>query len=228
MPKPAELSERDWEIIRHVHRYRVSTERVLWGQFFAELGLDATRKAVSQLVTEGWLQKRPLAGQSKFLTLDTRGNCISGLTERARHRFSEQTLLEHFAVLFFCMRSGYERLTVADLRAMDPKFAKQPYLGRAYYVRQTNAGLNLSCCLADRGKSPRRLITRAHSVLASRYRSLRYTELIQDGRFSITILTAFPSMLEPLQLEIQERHQSRAAIFVEVVPEMAEFLAMRR
>lgn len=228
MPRPEELSERDWQIIRHVHRYRVSTERVIWSLFFADVELDAVRKVVDRLITTGWLRKHKLVGQKKFLTLDTRGNYACGHEERARHRFSEQTLLDHFAVLFFRLRSGHERLTSADLEAMDPEFKCSASWVHAYYVRTMPHGLVLSCYLVDRGRSPRRLVTRTHSLLASHYRLPRFAKLIQDGHFGITILTAYPSMVGPLKDEIRDRHRGPSTIHIEVVPEMADFITSRR
>lgn len=228
MQKPSDLTDRDWQIVTHVYRYRVSSTPVIWQQFFADLESGAARNVVRRLVTEGWLRKWPLEGQRHFLTLDTRGAFACHLRERSPARFSEQALPGMFAVLHFCLRNGYERLTPPELRAIDPQFDTPAGWAHAYYVHRAERGLCLSCCLIDRRKSPRRLVTRARDLIVARYKVPQFRSLIQAGQFTVTILTAYAGGVEPIVDEVRRRHSGPVRIQVEAVPEFAEYLPSRQ
>ena len=222
--RPEELNERGWEVLRHVHRYQVTTERMIWSRYFSDANLNAARNAIGRLVNSGWLRKVRLSGQQKYVTLDTRGNFAFGIEQRARSRFSDQTLHTLLAMLHFCHRSGCERLTRADLRAIDPEFDTPVTWAHPHYVRDTDHGKSLSCCLVDRGAAPRRLVTRADTLIAVRYRIPKFRELIQARHFSVTLLTSRIDCVAPIQLEITEKTRSPVPIYIEVVPELAQLL----
>ena len=133
---PEELSDRDWRIVQHVYRYRVSTEPVIGRLFLPEAKLNAARNVVRRLVREGWLRKWTMRGQTRYVTLDSRGYAACGLPNKSPSCFSDQTLPTLFAVLYFCIHHGFERKTPEELRAIDPEFDTQAGWAHAYFVHQ--------------------------------------------------------------------------------------------
>lgn len=222
---PEELSDRDWRIVQHVYRYRVSTEPVIGRLYLPELTLSAARNVVRRLAREGWLHKWNMSTHTRYLTLDSRGYAACGLPNKSPSCFSEQTLPTLFAVLYFCIHHGFERLTPEELRAIDPEFDTPAGWAHAYFVHQVAHGLAMSCCLVDHRVSPRRLVTRARGIIADRYKLPQFRSLIHAKRFSITILTAYAGSVAAIEQEIARRHRGLAAIQVQVVPELAALQA---
>lgn len=225
---PDELSDRDWRIVQHVYRYRVSTEPVIGRLFLPEATLSAARNVVRRLIREGWLHKWTMRGQTRYVTLDSRGYAACGLPNQSPSRFSDQTLPTLFAVLYFCIHHGFERLTPEELRAIDPEFDTPAGWAHAYFVHQVAHGLAMSCCLVDHRVAPRRLVTRARRIIADRYKAPQFRSLIHAKRFSITVLTAYAGSVAAIEQEITRRHRGLAAIQVQVVPELAALLTTVR
>ncbi len=226
--KPEELSDRDWAIVRHIYRYRLSTTAIILQQFFPGCYESSARNVIRRLIAQGWIGKAVFAGQQKYLLLDKRGILACRSDPRQRVQFSDFTVPGFFAVLYYCIRTGHERLTQGDLRAIEPDFDHPSVWGAAHYVRQTDCGPSLGCFRIDSGLSPRRLVSRAETLVAKRYHLPKFRELIEAGHFNVTFLTAYPSMVEATRQEIAERHRGPTAFYVELVPELAALLAVKR
>ncbi|MBX3412409.1 MAG: hypothetical protein KF708_06960 [Pirellulales bacterium] len=228
MEKPPELTDRDWQILLHVYRYRVSNIRIIWQRFCPEGTHGAARNIVRRMVTEGWIRKWPLDQKRHFLTLNSRGALVCKAKNWSAARFSEQSLPALFGVLHYCLRTGHKRLTPSELHEMDPGFATQAGWAHAYYVHTAQQGLCLSCCLIDRRNSPQRLVTRGRGLIVDCYKIPAFRAFIDAGRFTVTILTAYQSMVEPILAEVRRRHRGPVMFRVEVVPEIADYLPQRQ
>lgn len=228
MKRSGELSERAQNIVRHVFRYQCSTVPVIGRRFMPELTLSAARNAVQQLCIEGLLCKWKLSGRTSYVTLDSAGYVACGVQCRPASRFSDQTVPDLLAVLYFCMRHGVDRLTPAELHAIEPAFDTPAGWAHPYFRHQVGHGLALSCCLIDHRSARRRLVSRARRMLADRYRNPEFRSLIHARRFSITILTGYAGAAAAIKEEVARRHRGLAPIYVQVVPELAALLPSPR
>lgn len=212
-------------LIDHVARYRASTDDAVWELFFAEAkSLTTVQRAVAQVIAGGWLDK--------FQAVDRRNIYVLGPNfERSRAQqgttssFSEQSLPAALAILYFCVRQRHRRLTVPELRAVDPRLCATGLRNSAYYVEKTPLKLGLSLMLVDRASPVRRLIWKVKRLVGQRANHDGYRAWMLDRRFSITILTAFPEKQVQLVAAFAKTDRQLVPVRVALVPEFAPYLA---
>jgi hypothetical protein len=224
---------RDWRqlppferaLIDHVARYRATTDDAVRELFFPEAkSMTTVQRAVAQVITEGWLDKFQAVSRRNIYVLGQnfeRSRAQQGTTSS----FSEQSLPATLAILYFCVRQRHRRLTLAELRAVDPRLCATGLKNSAYYVEKTPLKLGLSLMLVDSGSPVRRLTWKVKRLVGQRAKREGYRAWILDRRFSITILTAFPAKQTQLLAAFAKTDRRLVPVRVAFVPEFGPYLA---
>jgi len=224
---------RDWRklppferaLIDHVARYRASTDDAVRELFFTEAkSMTTVQRAVAPVIAGGWIDKFQAVGRRNIYVLGRnfeRSRAQQGTTSR----FSEQSLPATLAILYFCVRQRHRRLTVPELRAVDSRLCPCGLKNSAYYVEQRQQKFGLSLMLVDSGSPVRRLTWKVKRLIGQRAKHDAYRSWMLDRRFSITILTAFPTKQEQLVSAFAKTDRRLVPVRVALVPEFAPYLA---
>lgn len=219
------LPEREQAIIDHVARYRLSTDEVLHELFFAGAqSVKTVQKAAARLVAAGWLDKFQAVGRRNIYVL---GSNFESLRPRrgSSASFSEQTLPETLAILYFCVRHRHRRLTVPEIRSVDSRLCETGLRNAAYYVAKREKTLGLSLLFVDRDSPVRRITWKIRRLVGQRNKRDGFRQWILDRRFSVTILTAFAEKQQQLVQAFPPTAQALVPIQVVLVPEFAPYLS---
>jgi len=212
-------------LIDHVARYRASTDDVLHELFFPDAkSLTTVQRSVTPMIAEGWLDKFHAIGRRNLYVLGRnfeRSRAQQGTTSG----FSEQSLPAVLAILYFCVRNRHRRLTVPELRSVDPRLCPRGLQNSAYFVERRPNKLGLSLMLADRGSPVRRLTWKVNRLIRQRANHEGYRAWMLDQRFSITILTAFPEKQAQLVAAFAKTNRRLVPVHVALVPEFSPYLA---
>ena len=124
----AELQERDVQILKHVYRYRVSTNEVLYRLFFPDAkNTESVRRVVTRrLVDRGYLDRGELRGNRRYYHLTTTATKHFGWSDEMA-KIGTQTLPEVYATLLYCCTGEtiYRRFTREEFRESFSEFAEK-------------------------------------------------------------------------------------------------------
>ncbi|MGE0528419.1 MAG: hypothetical protein AB7P49_15220 [Bdellovibrionales bacterium] len=220
-----QLPDRQRAIIDFVARYRLATDDILHKLFFHGIqSVSTVQKFGSRMSVEGWLDKFQAIPRRNVYVLGRKFN-----QPRSRQGttafFSEQSLPEAIAIMYFCARQQHRRLTVSELRSLDQRLCAAGLRNSAYYVEKRPHKLGLSLMLVDRGSPVRRLIWKVKRLVGQRANRDGYRAWMLDQRFSITILTAFPAKQAQLVAAFAKTDRRLVPVRVALVPEFAPYLA---
>lgn len=218
------LPKRARGICEHVARYRLSTDDVLWKLFFPDAqSVNTVQKYVSGLIHDGWIDKFQSVNRRNIYVLGK--NFSQPRRCRGGAMFSEQTLPEAMAILYFCNSFNHKRMTVRELRTVDEELALPGVRCSAYFVDEHGGLLGLSLMLVDRVNPVRRLVWKVRRLVGQRFKREAYRRWILARRFSVTILTAFPEQEKRIRETFADgKHQGLVPVRVRLVPEYAPFL----
>ncbi|MBX3412769.1 MAG: hypothetical protein KF708_08780 [Pirellulales bacterium] len=217
------LSDRDLAILEHVARYRLSTDDVLTELFFPDAKtMSAVQSVTARLTRQRWLSKsQPLPRRNVY----TLGPGYTRLNPKARIRpFTEQSLPAAMAILYYCVRNGHKRLTMEELRSIDPGICEPGTRSSSLIVLSHAGGLGVSLLLVDRASPTRRVLWKVKRTVRQRVTRSFYLELIRAKRFSVTILVPVPDRAVALQQMFRQDYRGSTPIFVCHVPEFAPFV----
>lgn len=186
--------------------------------------MTTVQRAVAKVIARGWLDKFQAVGRRNIYVLGRnfeRSRAQQGTTSS----FSEQSLPATLAILYFCVRHRHRRLTVPELREVDPRLCATGLRNSAYYVERTQTKLGLSLMLVDSGRPVRRLTWKVKRLVGQRAKRDGYRAWMLDRRFSITILTAFPAKQAQVAAAFAKTDRRLVPVRVALVPEIAPYLA---
>jgi hypothetical protein len=217
------FTARDRHILHHVQRYRLTTRDVLKRLFFSQAGESAVSKVLARLVADGALCGCRLGNGFGYYVLGRQGMDAVGATAASGRPFSEQTLPVAFGFLAFCITSGVRRLTADEFRRAFPLLCRDRMKAGSYYVDARSTPHRLGTVLVDRGNPPKLILHKLQRLSAQQYRAPAFAELIQTGRFCVTILTAWPLKQRLLDSAIRLAFRGPLRVEVATVPELQAF-----
>lgn len=217
------FTARDRQILKHVERYRLTTRDVVHRLFFSEAGESAVSKVLRRLVADGALRACRLANGFGYYVLARKGSDEIGATTAASRPFSEQTLPVAFGFLAFCVESGARRLTADEFRDAFPRLCRERMKAGSYYIDARSTPHRLGTVLVDRGNPPKLILRKLLRLSTQHYRAPAFADLIQTGRFWVTILTAWPLKKRLLDSAIRLAFRGPLRVEVAAVPELQAF-----
>src|SRR5262249_29163348 len=135
--------------------------------------------------------------------------------------FSETTLPTAYGVRAYCVGSGNVRLTTRDFETHLKQLAVKGLIKDPPVLAKGRQPHRPSRRTADRANAPERLLIKVARAVAKRSDNAAYERLIEEGRFSVTIITATAEN-QAATARLAERREDRAVpVSVAVAPELA-------
>ena len=220
--KRLRLGERDYDILEHVMRYRMTTREVLHPLFFEESDPNAATKVTSRLVGHDYLARHTLYEPRTYFTLGPAAVPLLGISLKKTRPLGTQALPHELGILHFCCLSETprERLLVSELR--------REYLARgvdssSYYYDNDGERTRLAYMRVDHGGDSAHVIRKCRGDIACRKKHAPLRELIEKGLFLISIITAHKEKKQMIEHALRQ-HSWEVRFRVEVVADLAQLL----
>ena len=191
--KNPRLVDRDYEILDHLARYRMTTRDVLHRLFFDDSEVNAVTKVTSRLTEHGFLNKYEWAPNRNYFVIGQESARIIGVSPKKCKPLGPQALPKEFATLMFCCLSDVarERLKVSDLQKQFPDLLARKIDNSHYYLDRTEDGaVRLAFIRVDQGGTADHIARRCEKDINDRSNMASFRELVQTDRFMITVITA--------------------------------------
>lgn len=227
--KPAKhprLVDRDYEIIQHLLRYRLTTREVLHRLFFSDSELNAVTKVTSRLDQHGFINKHELYPSRSYFTLGKEGARLVGLSPRKCKPLGGQALPTEFGTLMFCCGAAEqrERLLVSDILARNPDLVHRHIDSSHYYLDHDGQSVRLGYIRVDLGGPPDHVARKCEKDIGRRYQIPAFRDLIDGDRFMISVITASEEKKGFIRQSLMPRGW-RTRFRVEVVGELSQLIA---
>ena len=185
------LTERDHQILEHVHLYRISTVEVLHRLFWEP---EVSRNAVSQVLARlgRHLHDAPLIGPHRYYLLTPEAARECGEEEDFARPLGPMSLAHHYAMLEFCCLAGAPREVVAahEFVANFPDYCGRGLARHRYFLTQTTPR-RLGWLEVDCGNHPQTRVRKCWKQFTRRYDfpGLKFRELADRGQFFVALVT---------------------------------------
>ena len=197
-PKEVRLTERDQAILEHVHRYRISTIEVLHRLFWEpSTSLNAVSQVLKRL--DGVLQTAPLVGPRRYYLLTPRAAREFGEEEDFAKPLGTTSLARHYAMLEYCCLADQRRehITAREIRDGFPRFNIRGVARNGYFHTATEPA-KLGWLDVDCGGDAARRARKCFEQYRKRAEHAAFADLIDRGRFGITLVTTAEAKREAL------------------------------
>lgn len=224
--KHPRLVDRDYEILDHLRRYRMTTREVLHRLFFSDSELNAVTKVTSRMVDHRFLNRYELYSGRSYFVVGPESAKLLGLSPKKCKPIGTQALPREYGILLFsCMTdTPRERLLVSELHERLPNFTGKRSDCGHYYLDNDGQHIRLAHIRVDQGGPPDHVIRKCREDLEMQIRVTAIRELIEQDRFLISIITATEEKAAAIR-EAIERHTWNARFRVEAVEDLAQLLA---
>ena len=221
--KNPRLVDRDYEILDHLARYRLTTREVLHKLYFDDSELNAVTKVTSRLTEHGFLNKYELAPGRSYFVMGPESARIMGVSPKKCKPIGPQALPKEYATLYFCCMNEpqRERLRVSELNKKFPDLMARKIDNSHYYLDRADDGtVRLAYLRIDQGGTRDHIARKCEKDIEDRQRIPSFRELIETDRFLITVVTAREAKAD-LVRETLKRRSWPIRFRVSVVEELA-------
>jgi len=221
-----QLQERDFRILEHIERYRMTTACVLHAFFYAGKGQDAVTSTLRRLRHAGYIESKSLAPPRRvYYHLSSRGARLLGVPANHGEALGEQALPTRYSILRFCC-NGEERqvLRTGEFAVEFPECVSKGLPHEPYYYDNVDGVPRLSLMMVDLGAEAGRIIRKCRRVFGERLKVKAFRELIEEDAFSVTVLTPRESKKTAIDAARKRATNFPYPIRVEVVPKLAGVL----
>ncbi len=221
------LGDRDYEILDHLKRYRLTTRDVLHRLFFDGSEINAVSKVTSRLIKNGYLNSHPLDTSKVYFTVGPESCRLLGLPLRKSKPLGPQALPTEFGTLMFCCGSPVQRkrLLVGEISKLQPNILGKGLDSSHYYLEELADGNKLLGYIrVDQGGPPDHISRKCAGDIEKRMANEALKQLIDSDRFIIALITGHESKAELIRASIGRR-QWTIRFRVEVVHELASLIS---
>jgi hypothetical protein len=202
-----QLSDRDMKILRHVARFRMTTQDALHAQFFVGRKRDAVKSTLRRLCGPGgrgyYLKSEPLDAQRVYYRLTTRATQILGNTEDLARPLGIQARIRRYAILWLmCIDDSAVRIPF-NLREFPEHFRVHgDRLPRSHFYveEQARKKARLGFSIIDTGRHRRRVFRNASTSMRRFLEKGWLDEFISARCFDLSILTLTEASREAIEL----------------------------
>lgn len=216
-------NSRDLEILQHVALHGLTTRAFLQQLFFAGATDSAVAKVVQRHVQNKWLRECKMGNGFSYIVLGRKSAAFVSGGDFAPRRFTEQSFPLAYGYLAFCTAHSLRRLASRDFSGDYPELCRPGMQTGKYFIDSRREPFRLATVILDRGNPPRNILRKLDRAARKRYAIPAFADLIQNGLFSITILTAWPLKQEYLQDAVRQSFRSMVVVDVATVPELQPF-----
>jgi hypothetical protein len=191
----SKVTQRDYGILQHVLRYRITTRKAIYKTLFPKTSMNAVTKVTTRLVSAGWLNRHALATPSCYFTLSHRASLLLGAPETVVTTALEHSALQReYAILAYCCFSEAPRtrLTVEELQEEHPYLFFAEQKSDAYYSDPGHRPSLLGFVFADDDGSPQQVVAKCRQDLTARCKRMGFRKMVGEGRFRLAVLTSTP------------------------------------
>jgi len=230
MPRPPirnpRLQDRDYDLLQHVLRYRLSTPEILHRLFFQDSDRNAVTKVTSKLCVSQFLLSHQLYAGYTYFTLGRRGAKVVGMSRCKTGPLGPQALYREYGTLAFCCRSEMprERLRTAEIMRRHPEYISGRLDAGHYYLDEHESIVRLGYIWVEGAGEINHIVRTVQDAIIEQRRSVpALRQLIEEGRFVVSVVT----LNDDKKSEIQRALNGLATtVFfrVEVVPELIHLL----
>lgn len=225
----AGLAERDYEILSHVMRYRITTPEVLHENFeFSYSERNAVTKVTSRLCERGFLLKFKLYQSYSYFTITCEGARRVGksISRKRVGQLKPNPLYRAYGMLAFCcvFKTRRMRLGVGELEKKYPECMAAKGDKSHFYVEQRNEIEHLGYAWVEGGGTVDHIFNVVSRNILERHRlDPRMKQRIDEGRFEISIVTYNSEKRDDIATRFEKlRHP--VPVRVEFVPELVHLL----
>jgi hypothetical protein len=224
--KHPRLVDRDYEILDHLRRYRMTTREVLHRLFFSDSELNAVTKVTSRLVDHGFLNRYELYSGRSYFVVGPEAIKLFGLSPKKCRAIGTQALPREYGILLYCCMANTprERLLVSELQQKVPNFTGKRSDCGHYYLDHDGETVRLAHIRVDQGGPPDHVIRKCREDLEMQLRIAAVRTLIEQDRYLVAIITATEEKAAAIR-EAIERHSWNVRFRVEAVEDLAQLLA---
>lgn len=226
------LLDRDYEILEHVARYRITTPDALHLlPVFEGVERNAVTKVTSRLCELDFLKKGPLYGSNVYFKLGRHGAQVMGVKpSRVTDEHRPQALYRDFGILGFCCLGPVkrERLKVRELEREHPELLVRGIEPSQYYFEEFQGHRCLGFIWPEAGGEAN-YVARAvtQKIIEPRRQVTVFRNYIESKQFIVSIVTFSEEKREAIVRALQDSRKGGLAR-VEVVPELIHLLPARR
>lgn len=230
--RPTRLTDRDYEILEHVMRYRLTTREVLHRLFFSDSEVNAVSKVTSRLVASNYLAEWEigLTDARKYFTIGKAAASFLGVSPKKSAALGPQAFAIEYAVLCYCClrEETRERLTVSELHARQPRLVVGKVDNSHYCLDHDGHGAVLTYLRVELGGAVDHVMRKCRRDVESRRKHEIYTELMNAGRFGITVITGSQKKADLIFTAMRRAVDLPARLTAVSVPQLAEVIARLR
>ena len=220
----ARIKSADLAVLQHVSRYRLTTPRILTSASMPETIDEGAAEAIlDELASNRWLAKLPLAPTGclgDYYQLTEKAAAKLGCDPKTAQSLKREGRIACYAVASFCCsQKTFRRLFTKDefIKAfgelwypgqpvryyLEPGETKRPKLA---FLKVDDGGQGQWDRLIDSCMRFLRQRTDVNRV-ASHYRlqTEAFSQLVNRGRFQISVLTSLPEKQRAIELELERR-----------------------
>lgn len=200
------MQDRDFAILEHFMRYRVSTRDILHRLFFTDSEPNAVTKVTSRLVETKYLARYPLVATQSYYTLGIQGAKVFGLPTKRLGVLGPQSLYTQLGILAYCHtpNTSRQRLRVAELQEKHPGLLAKGIDSSQYSVDSTTPPNVLVYVRVDGGGPADHVVRKLREDLKLRGQIALCQALIEKKRFGLAVVT----YTDAKKLQIQQRIES--------------------
>lgn len=228
MAKKTKLGDRDYEILDHVRRYRLSTREILHKLFFDDSEINAVSKVTSRLERAGFLSSHDLDGAKKYYGLGSEACRLFGLSLKKTKPLGSQALPTELGMLHFCCASEVQRtrLLVGEISKSHPDWLAKGIDSSHYYYDQLPGSEQavLGLIRVDQGGPPDHIARKCAADIEKRLKVPAFTGLIERGHFVIAVVTGHDSKAELIKDTLARRSWT-IRFRIEVCPDLATLIS---
>ncbi len=223
--KQARLVDRDYDILEHVQRYRLTTRQVLHTLFFDDSEPNAVTKVTSRLVNGKFLNRYDLHSGKSYFVCGSAAAKIFGLSPKKCAPLGPQALFEQYAILQFCIfgKTRRERLLVREVADNLPSLQGKGLRAGSFYLDRQNDVTRLAAMRVDHGAPSAHIVRKCRAELERLIGLPTIADLVQRRQFMFAIITSTDQKVSDIQQSLR-RHTWPIPFRVEAAPDLAALL----
>lgn len=226
--KHPRLVDRDYEILDHIARYRLTTREVLHRLFFSDSEVNAVTKVTSRLVENRFLNRFDLHSGKSYFVFAPNSARLLGISLKKTKALGPQALVQNYGILQFCCLSEHprERLLVQELAQRFTDLRGKHLRAGSFYIDSQSGETRLASIRVDHGGPSAHLVRKCRADLENIVSNKAIAALISEQRFMFAILTANEQKVRDIQ-ETLKRQTWPVQFRVEAVLDLGPLLFMR-
>ena len=202
------LVDRDYEILEHLKRYRLTTRDVLHRLFFSDSEINAVSKVTSRLVKHGYMASHDWDAAKVYFTVGPEACRLFGLAKTKCKPLGPQAFPTELGALMFCCGGLVQRkrLLVSEIAKSQPNLLGKGLDSSHYYIEELDGGVKLLGYIrVDQGGPPDHIARKCAGDLEKRRKNDALRELIDTDRFVIAIVTGHSSKADRIKENLARR-----------------------